>query len=119
MRRVAAVVLACACTVAQAQTPGTGTFWTGNDLLAKMTSTTEGERWQALGYIMGATDVGQGTNFCIPGQVTAGQLSDIIKQHLESAPAARHIIAGAHILYAFSKVWPCAQRTPASGSRTM
>lgn len=93
-------------------------FWTGNDLLAKMQSTLVSDQAQALGYVMGALDMGQSVTFCTP-QVTAGQLRDIIKQHLESVPTARHLVASAHINYALRNLWPCQQRTPTPNSRSM
>ena len=120
MRCLGAMALAAAvtfaCTDARAQTPGE--FWTGNDLLDKIRSVSEMDRSLALGYVMGAIDVGQSTHFCTP-QITAGQARDIMRQHLEAVPAARHMLASTHIIYTFKKLWPCEQRTPAPGSRAM
>ena len=87
-------------------------FWDGNKLLQSMQSTNTNDRMIALGYIMGAVDMGQSVAFCAPGSITAGQAHDMIKQHLENLPAARHLNASSHITYVMRQAWPCANSTP-------
>lgn len=89
-------------------------FWDGNKLLAKMNGEIV-EQMQALGYVMGASDVGYGTNHCPPSNVTAGQMEDIVKRHLNNNPATRHFTADSIIYRALRNVFPCQQ----SGGRAL
>ena len=87
-------------------------FWTGNDLHANLTSSDVMLKMQALGYIMGAYDVGVSLFFCPPNQrnITAGQINDIVKQYLERNPSTRNRTADQLVLEALKQVWPCQNR---------
>jgi hypothetical protein len=100
------VVLAFLPTVASAG------FFSGNDLLAKMNSTDYMDRAQAIGYVQGAFDAGQSIFHCAPDStgVTAGQVQDIVRQHLERNPSTRNYSADVLINTALRKVWPCASK---------
>jgi len=87
-------------------------FWDGNKLLEHMQSADIDSRMAALGYVMGAMDMGQSVSFCMPSSITAGQARDMIKQHLENAPSTRHFLASTHITYVMRRAWPCANSTP-------
>ncbi len=62
------------------------------------------------GYVAGVYDSNIGVNFCSPGSMTLGQLSDMAKNYLEANPAVRHLPAEAIIVYYMSKTWPCAKK---------
>lgn len=85
-------------------------FRTGNKLLDEMNSEVNFSKGLALGYIMGVTDAGNGTNHCPPSTVTAGQLQDMVKNMLDGTPAIRHMPADAIVYYVLNKAWPCAKK---------
>ena len=85
-------------------------FWSGNQLLTRLQGDTIAERIQALGYIMGVADATQGSGHCPPEQVTSGQIRDMVRNHLESVPSARHIEASSHVVYVLGTAWPCAKK---------
>jgi hypothetical protein len=84
-------------------------FFSGNTLLARLNGDSL-DRVQALGYIQGISDAYVRVIFCPPENVTAGQLSDMIRNYLTNNPATRHKTADALIAEAFGQVWPCAKR---------
>ena len=96
MKKLIAIV-GLVCTSAHAE------FWTGNVLLDRIKSENVVDRALGLGYVMGAFDNGHGATHCTPQNVTAGQAQDMVKQHLESVPSARHLPAEAHVTYIFGK----------------
>jgi hypothetical protein len=89
-------------------------FFSGNELLRRMTSGDAYERGTALGYVLGAHDTGRGAAHCSPEEVTAGQVRDMVKAHLDSNPETRHMAADSHIMYVLKKVWPCKKTGGAS-----
>jgi hypothetical protein len=84
-------------------------FFTGNQLLSRLNGDSL-DRVQAIGYIQGVSDAYVRIVFCPPDNVTAGQLSDMIRNYLTNSPASRHRTADALIAEAFAQVWPCAKR---------
>jgi len=62
------------------------------------------------GYVAGVYDSNIGTNFCSPGSMTLGQLTDMTRNYLETNPAVRHLPAEAIIVYFMNKTWPCAKK---------
>jgi len=82
-------------------------FMSGNSLHSKMTGDF-GDKMQALGFIQGVFDVYVSVTFCSPDNVTAGQVSDIVKRHLDNNPSTRHKTAESLINQALKQVWPCA-----------
>ena len=95
---------------ALAATSASAEFLTGNELLERINAEASYDRGIALGYIMGAFDAGQGTTHCAPANVTAGQVRDMVKNVLTSAPAARHHSADSFVSYALMEAWPCKKR---------
>lgn len=84
-------------------------FYSGNKLLELMQGS-HTEQMAALGYVIGAADATRGVGHCIPSQVTAGQVNDMVKQQLENNPSLRHITADIHVVYALGKAWPCPKK---------
>lgn len=98
------ILLALCATTAHAE------FRDGNKLLSELNETTPYSRGLAMGYVMGVTDSGFGTNHCPPGSVTAGQVSDMVRNNLQDVPAVRHLNADSIIFYVLNKAWPCAKK---------
>lgn len=97
------------CGAAHAQTGSI--LYTGQDLYTRLSST---PIW-AYGYIAGVADSQSGVTICIPSNtVSVGQMSDMVKQLLETAPSERHLSADIYIQAALSNRWPC---TSKKGSR--
>jgi hypothetical protein len=64
----------------------------------------------SLGYVMGVADVGTGILHCIPQNVRAGQLADMVKNYLRNTPAERHITADVTINKILKSTFPCQRR---------
>ena len=82
-------------------------FFTGNQLLARMNGS-QLEQMQAIGFVQGVFDVYTDVTFCPPNNVTAGQVHDIVKNHLTQNPAIRHRTAESLINEVLRGAWPCA-----------
>lgn len=67
---------------------------------------THGEMF-AIGYILGVVDSYDGTAFCIPAQMTAGNLKEIIIEALEKNPHVNKKSAADMIFKGFSAAFPC------------
>lgn len=103
--KTAALILAVLCGGAQAQQ--SSILYTGQDLHARFTS----DRAMALAYIAGVADSQSGVTICIPpGQVTLGQMGDMVRQSLERTPSERHLSADVYVQVTLSNRWPCARR---------
>ena len=88
-------------------------FFTGNDLLTRLQSSSIVERSQALGYIQGVFDVYMHVTICPPQggtTVTAGQIQDMVRSYLEANPSIRHRNAEALINDSLKQFWPCRNR---------
>lgn len=85
-------------------------FHDGNRLLADLKSTDAFERGIAMGYILGVADRGRGVTNCMPANVTAGQIQDMVRQHLELFPGGRHYTGDVIVSYVLSQAWPCPKR---------
>lgn len=86
-------------------------FIDGNRLLADLKSTDAFERGIAMGYILGIADRGRSVTNCMPSNVTAGQLQDMVRQHLESFPGGRHYTGDVIVSFVLSQAWPCKKGT--------
>ena len=84
-------------------------FKNGNKLLEDMTSSSMNQM-NALGYVTGVADALMGITFCMPPNVNAGQVYDMVKMYLENNPANRHNTADRIVNHVLKNVWPCAQR---------
>lgn len=86
-------------------------FFDGNDLLRNISSSELHERAVAIGYVMGVSDAHRGVTHCnVSNNVTAGQMRDIVRNHLERNPQTRHQTADVLVSQALSVVWPCQRR---------
>jgi hypothetical protein len=82
-------------------------FVDGNRLLADLKSPDAFERGIAMGYILGIADRGRSVTNCMPANVTAGQLQDMVRQHLESFPSGRHYTGDVIVSFVLGQAWPC------------
>jgi hypothetical protein len=81
-------------------------FMSGNQLLSDMKGS-DMNQMLALGYIMGVSDTFTTITICPPANVTAGQVQDIVRQHLEANPSKRHFTADSLIKNKLEEIWPC------------
>ena len=107
MKKHVIALLATASVAAHAE------FFSGNDLLGKMNGEF-GDKMVALGYVMGVFDVARGAEHCPPDNITAGQVRDMVKSHLETNPSVRHILADLQVRYVLKNAWPCAKKNNGS-----
>lgn len=98
------LITALMCTGAHAQ------FKTGNELLADMQDSVSFRNGVSIGYIMGVADAGNGSTFCLPSNVSAGQLNDMVRNALIETPAVRHLHASSMIDFILNRTWPCAKK---------
>jgi hypothetical protein len=90
-----------------AQAQPSSILYTGQDLFTRFTS----DRPFVLAYIAGVADSQSGVTICIPpGQVTLGQMGDMVKQSLDRVPSERHLAADVYVQVTLSNRWPCNNR---------
>lgn len=89
-------------------------FKDGNKLLTEIQGNTT-DYIHAIGYVMGVYDTTQGITHCPPRNVTAGQVTDMIKSYLEQYPENRHNTADRIVGLVLRRAWPCASQ----GGRTL
>jgi len=85
-------------------------FKTGNKLYEQITSSSQMDQMNAIGYVTGVADTLQLALVCAPASINAGQLLDMTKQYLERVPARRHLAADSLILEVLRAAWPCKER---------
>ena len=103
--KAALILVALLCTNASAQQ--SSILYTGQDLFTRFNT----DRPFVLAYIAGVADSQSGVTICIPpGQVTLGQMGDMVKQSLERLPSERHLAADIYVQVTLSNRWPCAKR---------
>jgi hypothetical protein len=101
------LILAAWAVVLPAFAQPSSTLYSGQDLHSRFTS----DRATALAYIAGVADAHSGVTICIPaGQVTLGQMGDMVKQSLERVPSERHLAADVYVQVTLSNRWPCNNR---------
>ena len=101
MKKLLAIA-ALLCTSASAQP--SSVLYSGQDLFTRFNT----DRPFALAYIAGVADSQSGVTICIPpGQVTLGQMGDMVKQSLERLPSERHLAADVYVQVTLSNRWPC------------
>jgi hypothetical protein len=104
MKKLLAIA-ALLCTSAHAQP--SSILYTGQDLFNRFTT----DRPFVLAYIAGVADSQSGVTICIPaGQVTLGQMGDMVRQSLERLPSERHMAADIYVQVTLSNRWPCNNR---------
>lgn len=93
-------------------------FFTGNELYQKLTSADHGDRMYAMGFVVGAYDMGVHVFFCPRTEtgITVGQVQDIVRNYMAANPGQRHRTAEFMIREAFKEIWPCQNRTPGRGA---
>ena len=100
--KAALILAALLCSNASAQP--SSILYTGQDLFTRFTT----DRPFALAYIAGVADSQSGVTICIPaGQVTLGQMGDMVKQSLERIPSERHLAADVYVTVTLGNRWPC------------
>jgi hypothetical protein len=102
MKTATLILFALLCANAQAQP--SSILYTGQDLFTRFTN----DRVTALAYIAGVADSQSGVTICIPpGQVTLGQMGDMVRQSLERIPSERHLAADVYVTVTLGNRWPC------------
>lgn len=96
-------------TVALCATSAQAEFVDGNKLLADMNGSGM-RQMAAIGYIMGVADALTSVTVCMPPTVTAGQVHDMVKNHLEANPQTRHLTGDSLVSHVLTRVWPCQRR---------
>ena len=82
-------------------------LYSGQELYNRLNN----DRLSALAYIAGVADSLSGVTICIPpGQVTLGQMADMVKQSLERLPSERHLSADIFVQATLEKRWPCGKK---------
>jgi len=99
------IITAMLCTSAHAQP--SSILYSGQELYNKLSN----DRLSAMGYIAGVADSLSSITICIPpGQVTLGQMADMVKQSLERLPSERHLSADIFVQATLEKRWPCGKK---------
>lgn len=83
-------------------------FFTGNELWSRLNADDTMSKSVALGYIAGVASAASNSGHCAPRTVTMGQVQDVVKTFMQSAPEHRHLSASVIVLAALINVWPCA-----------
>ena len=96
-------------TVALCATSAQAEFVDGNKLLADMNGSVT-RQMAALGYVMGVSDALTNVTVCMPVTVTAGQVHDMVRHHLEANPQTRHFTGDSLVSHVLTRVWPCQRR---------
>lgn len=104
MKRLIATVLALSALSANAE------FKSGNKLYEELNGSTMNQMY-ALGYIVGVADALAGIAICMPDNVTAGQINDMVKNYLAAVPADRNNTADRIVFKVLRDVWPCKNKT--------
>lgn len=89
-------------------------FKSGNTLLMQIKGDTT-DYIHAIGYVTGVYDTLQGVTHCPPANITAGQVTDMVKNYLEANPETRHNSADRLIGIVLRSAWPCANRNGGRG----
>ncbi len=90
-------------------TAGLETFTTGDTLL---TNCEYDNPVGCMAFIAGVSDASQektyeGYRYCMPDNVTLGQLVNIVTKHLNSRPKDLHLAAYTLVQYALYEAFPC------------
>lgn len=118
--RITILAIALAVSNVIASYPANASFKDGNELYKVCTvKPNDGTYYQAnaycLGYILGVTDtlttvrMTNSRNYCVPENVTAGQLRDIVVQYLQRTPEKRHLSADFLVISAIDLAFNCSE----------
>jgi len=101
------ILIAVAVCATSAHAQQSSVMYSGQELLNRLNN----DRLSALAYIAGVSDSQSGVTICIPpGQVTLGQMADMVKNSLERVPSERHLAADIYVQVTLSNRWPCNNR---------
>lgn len=89
----------------------------GNKLLEELMSPDVVPQMVALGYVEGVADVWQNISVCIPLNVQAKQVADVVKNYLWSNPQNRQYSADSLAIEGLKAVWPCTSNNTSKGRR--
>lgn len=67
-----------------------------------------------MGYVLGVNDTHKALSpkkpmYCLPEEVTGGQLYDVARKFIENSPEQRHMPASFLVLRAFELAFPCSK----------
>ena len=114
-RLVCGIFLAAACHAPPAQA---GIYLSGTDLFADCSVPKDNPVYfsrteRCTGFITGVVDATeglrslQGKPYCVPPEVTLGQLNDVVLRYLQANPANRSLAASASVIAAVSNAYGC------------
>ena len=92
-------------------------FVDGNTLLERMEDQGSVKPMVALGFVLGVADSFEGSEICLPENVRAQQLYDLVRDWLRANPDKRHIQAAAIVLVVLRRTWPCQKADLDRGSK--
>lgn len=118
--RVKILAIALGTSAIVAPSPANATFKDGNALYSDCTAKPNSSTYYqsdayCMGYILGVTDtlttmrIINKRNSCIPENVTAGQIRDIVLQYLQRTPEKRHLPADYLVLSAINSAFNCSE----------
>ena len=84
-------------------------FLDGNKLLRYLSSTSDIEKFHAMGYVLGVHDTME-SSLCLSRNVTAQQASDVVRKFLVENPASRDLNADILVIVALTNAFPCPQQ---------
>lgn len=100
MKRIAALLLACSASFANAQ------FMSAQDLREHLEKGGH-HRTLAAGYIAGVTDVHYGKATCITDGTTASTLTNTVYKALVAMPEFGDVPAEFFVINVLAELWPC------------
>jgi Rap1a immunity proteins len=101
--------------------PARAEFKDGNELydscsVGESDSTFYQSQAMCMGYITGVSDMlelnqmpGQRLMVCVPSDVTAQQMADVVRKYLRENLQERHLDAALLVWGALVRVWPCSK----------
>lgn len=110
------IVSALASFVSLAADPGTRSFFDGNQLLDRCTSSDVIKHGVCIGYIQGVMDTIEAIRYtnkrvaCLPVNTTEKQLEDVVLSELQAHPEDRLNEAAGIVIFAVTKAWSCNDR---------
>lgn len=118
--RITILAIALATSAVITAYPANATFKDGNALYSDCSAKPNDSTYYqsdayCLGYILGVTDtlatmrIMNKRNHCIPENVTAGQIRDIVLQYLQRTPEKRHLPADFLVLSAINLAFNCSE----------
>lgn len=98
------------CSVLFIALPVNANYLSGNKLKEHCVSETFVNTGMCLGYIAGVVDSYNNFVFCIPSEVTMGQMRDIVKKYMHENPAKLHESAADIVASAMKKDFSCKKK---------